>query len=133
MPKDNAKKELLPPARRRHARPVTKDDFPILERLLGASGACGGCWCMYWRVPSMGNYWTAHKGAKKSAFRKPLARAIPLLKHHPAFRRMRVMAGRAPPDYIDDEFEAPQFQPRVTASPNNKTASNISPRLRTPS
>lgn len=28
--------------------PETKSDF---ETLFGEKGACGGCWCMYWRLP----------------------------------------------------------------------------------
>lgn len=24
--------------------------WPVLERLFGDNGACGGCWCMYWRI-----------------------------------------------------------------------------------
>ncbi|MGH9748515.1 MAG: GNAT family N-acetyltransferase [Candidatus Polarisedimenticolia bacterium] len=30
-------------------RPVTSARWPDLERLFGERGACGGCWCMYWR------------------------------------------------------------------------------------
>jgi GNAT superfamily N-acetyltransferase len=30
--------------------PLTPDRWPDLERLFGARGACGGCWCMYWRL-----------------------------------------------------------------------------------
>lgn len=26
--------------------------WPDLERLFGERGACGGCWCMYWRHPA---------------------------------------------------------------------------------
>jgi GNAT superfamily N-acetyltransferase len=29
--------------------PLTPDRWPDLERLFGARGACGGCWCMAWR------------------------------------------------------------------------------------
>ncbi len=29
---------------------VTKDTWTDLELLFGAKGACGGCWCMYWRL-----------------------------------------------------------------------------------
>lgn len=50
-------------------RPVTPDDWHLVERLFGECGACGGCWCMLWRVPSLGKYWTAHKGsANRRAF-----------------------------------------------------------------
>jgi GNAT superfamily N-acetyltransferase len=30
--------------------PLTPDRWPDLERLFGAKGAVGGCWCMYWRL-----------------------------------------------------------------------------------
>ena len=30
--------------------PVTPDRWPDLEALFGARGACGGCWCMSWRL-----------------------------------------------------------------------------------
>jgi GNAT superfamily N-acetyltransferase len=28
---------------------VTKKHWPDMERLFGERGACGGCWCMFWR------------------------------------------------------------------------------------
>ncbi|MBI4470848.1 MAG: hypothetical protein HY650_16155 [Acidobacteria bacterium] len=31
-------------------RPLTIDQWPALERLFGERGACGGCWCMWWRL-----------------------------------------------------------------------------------
>ena len=30
--------------------PVTPARWPDLEALFGARGACGGCWCMFWRL-----------------------------------------------------------------------------------
>jgi GNAT superfamily N-acetyltransferase len=30
--------------------PVTPTRWPALEDLFGEKGACGGCWCMYWRI-----------------------------------------------------------------------------------
>ncbi len=30
--------------------PLTPARWPDLERLFGANGACGGCWCMWWRL-----------------------------------------------------------------------------------
>ena len=30
--------------------PLTPDRWPDFERLFGARGATGGCWCMYWRL-----------------------------------------------------------------------------------
>jgi GNAT superfamily N-acetyltransferase len=44
------------------ARPVTPADWPLIEQLFGARGACGGCWCMSWRVPGHGKAWEAAKG-----------------------------------------------------------------------
>src|SRR2546423_13492874 len=31
-------------------RPLTPNLWPALEDLFGDKGACGGCWCMYWRI-----------------------------------------------------------------------------------
>lgn len=42
-------------------RELTPDMWPMLERLFGANGACGGCWCMSWRVQK-GEDWQAIKG-----------------------------------------------------------------------
>lgn len=33
-------------------RPLTPDLWPEFETLFGRNGACGGCWCMYWRIGS---------------------------------------------------------------------------------
>jgi hypothetical protein len=30
--------------------PVTKDRWEDFEKLFGRRGACGGCWCMWWRL-----------------------------------------------------------------------------------
>ncbi len=30
--------------------PLTKDRWPDFEKLFGERGACGGCWCMLWRL-----------------------------------------------------------------------------------
>ena len=32
--------------------PLTPQRWSDLETLFGARGACGGCWCMYWRLTS---------------------------------------------------------------------------------
>lgn len=32
-------------------RPATRDRWGHLEELFGERGACGGCWCMFWRLP----------------------------------------------------------------------------------
>jgi GNAT superfamily N-acetyltransferase len=33
-------------------KPLTPERWPALEDLFGPRGACGGCWCMYWRIGS---------------------------------------------------------------------------------
>ena len=35
-----------------------------LETLFGANGACGGCWCMAWRMEHWGKAWNELKGEK---------------------------------------------------------------------
>lgn len=42
-------------------RPLIKDRWPDFERLFSKNGACGGCWCMLWRLPP--NQFEAGKGA----------------------------------------------------------------------
>lgn len=58
-------------------RDLTPRLWPALEKLFGKNGACGGCWCMWWRIEK-GERWSEVKGA-------------------PARRRLRrlVRAGRA--------------------------------------
>lgn len=54
-----------------HTRPLGCDDWSIVETLFGSRGACGGCWCMWWRVPMGGRIWEAAKGEpNREAFRK---------------------------------------------------------------
>jgi len=49
---------------------LTQEDWPAIDRLFGANGACGGCWCMWWRVEKGGKTWSAAKGdPNKRAFR----------------------------------------------------------------
>lgn len=44
--------------------------WPALETLFGPRGACGGCWCMYWRLEK-GEPWDDLKGAPaKRRFRQ---------------------------------------------------------------
>lgn len=43
-------------------RPLTPADWSTIEALFGANGACGGCWCMYWRLPGSKEF-SAGKGA----------------------------------------------------------------------
>lgn len=49
--------------------PLTADRWPDLERLFGERGACGGCWCMLWRLKR--SQYEAQKGEKnRQALRK---------------------------------------------------------------
>jgi len=54
--------------------PLTPELWPALEQLFGANGACGGCWCMWWRVERGGKMWQATQGAKaKRSFKNLVA------------------------------------------------------------
>ena len=48
-------------------RPVSTVDWPAIEKLFGEKGACGGCWCMWWRLPRHGKAWEAAKGEPNRA------------------------------------------------------------------
>jgi GNAT superfamily N-acetyltransferase len=49
--------------------PLTLDRWKDLEALFGERGACGGCWCMWWRLTK--SEFEKGKGAKnKSALKK---------------------------------------------------------------
>jgi GNAT superfamily N-acetyltransferase len=48
-------------------RPLTPDLWPALEDLFGKSGACNGCWCMYWRIGS--EYHKRAREKNRRAFR----------------------------------------------------------------
>jgi len=56
-------------------RALRSDDWSAIERLFGARGACGGCWCMWWRVPRGGRLWDENKGEpNRRAFRRLVTR-----------------------------------------------------------
>ena len=56
-------------------RSLKRDDWPVVERLFGRNGACGGCWCMWWRVPKGGKTWEQVKGERnRQAFRRPVTK-----------------------------------------------------------
>jgi len=49
--------------------PVDKSRWKDLEKLFGARGACGGCWCMTWRLHT--KEFNANKGeGNKKLLRK---------------------------------------------------------------
>jgi GNAT superfamily N-acetyltransferase len=45
-------------------RPLTPSRWSDLETLFGPRGACGGCWCMWWRVPRGGKLWEQIRGPR---------------------------------------------------------------------
>jgi len=52
--------------------PLTVERWTDLEILFGERGACGGCWCMWWRSPR--SEFEKQKGqANKDAFKKIVA------------------------------------------------------------
>jgi len=52
-------------------RALTPVDWPVIETLFGDNGACGGCWCMTWRIPRGGKLWQENKGKpNRRAFRQ---------------------------------------------------------------
>jgi GNAT superfamily N-acetyltransferase len=54
---------------------VRPTDWPRVEALFGANGACGGCWCMWARLPRGGKPWEASKGEpNKQALRELVER-----------------------------------------------------------
>ena len=55
--------------------PLTAGRWDDLERLFGARGACGGCWCMAWRLAR--SAFVSGKGAGNRAALKALASATP--------------------------------------------------------
>lgn len=59
----------MPSPRRYSFHPLTPDRWDDLETLFGPRGACGGCWCMVWRLPRA--QWEQGKaGGNRRAFRK---------------------------------------------------------------
>lgn len=53
-------------------RALRADDWALVERLFGSNGACGGCWCMHWRMEK-GADWGREKGARN---RRALERLV---------------------------------------------------------
>lgn len=54
-------------------RDLTPALWPAMEALFGERGACGGCWCMYWRL-ERGERWDDLKGARARARMKALVK-----------------------------------------------------------
>jgi hypothetical protein len=52
-------------------RELTPEDWPLVRKLFGSRGACGGCWCMHWRREKGGQAWEKVKGdPNRRAFKK---------------------------------------------------------------
>ena len=57
-------------------RPLTSDTWNDLEKLFGARGACGGCWCMHWRRTAAD--FKVHKGeGNKKALQEIASKGLP--------------------------------------------------------
>jgi GNAT superfamily N-acetyltransferase len=57
--------------------PATAERWKDLERLFGARGACGGCWCMWYRLPRA--EYERRKGAgNRTALRRLLGTGDPV-------------------------------------------------------
>lgn len=57
-------------------RPATAERWADLEKLFGARGACGGCWCMAWRLTR--REWEQGKGeSNKTKLRELTAGPVP--------------------------------------------------------
>ena len=56
-------------------RAVAPGDWPLVESLFGGNGACGGCWCMWARVPRGGKLWEERKGEPNRRALRELVRS----------------------------------------------------------
>jgi GNAT superfamily N-acetyltransferase len=63
--------------------PLTRQRWADLEELFGARGACGGCWCMYWRL-KRADFDRGKGEANRDAFRHVVESGPPpgLLAYH---------------------------------------------------
>lgn len=66
MPQKTKKTELT-------FQPATPDRWSDLEGLFGERGACGGCWCMFWRLPR--KQFDAGKGSANRRALKTIVRS----------------------------------------------------------
>lgn len=56
---------------------LTSRNWKNLETLFGPRGACGGCWCMFWRLPR--SQFNQQKGeGNRAAFQKLARSKVPL-------------------------------------------------------
>ena len=71
------KRRDMPPAKRSRSRldfvPLTIDRWGDFEKLFGENGACGGCWCMWWRLTA--KEFQARKGSGNRRAMKRIVRS----------------------------------------------------------
>ena len=60
---------MMSASRALEVRDLTPRDWPHLEKLFGANGACGGCWCMHWRLRGAAAWAKAKGDGNRRAFR----------------------------------------------------------------
>lgn len=51
--------------RRLRCKPLTAGRWSDFEQLFGPKGACGGCWCMFWKLPNKDFQALAYGGNKR--------------------------------------------------------------------
>ena len=56
-----------------HFKPLTPDSWNDFEELFGARGACGGCWCMWWRLKR--SVYDREKGEGNKAMMKQITKS----------------------------------------------------------
>jgi GNAT superfamily N-acetyltransferase len=56
--------------------PVTQQRWKDMESLFGDRGACGGCWCMYWRI-TRGEYEKKKGDGNRRAMKKIVSQSSP--------------------------------------------------------
>jgi GNAT superfamily N-acetyltransferase len=86
-------------------RAATPSRWPDLERLFGENGACGGCWCMFWK--QTGAAYRAGRGT-------PNRRALRRLVLGGARPGLLAYAGREPVGWV--ALEPRSRYPRLAAS-----------------
>jgi GNAT superfamily N-acetyltransferase len=56
-------------------RPATPERWPDVAALFGANGACGGCWCQFWKQSQAG-YLAGKGAANRRALRRQVAAGV---------------------------------------------------------
>ena len=89
-------------------RELTPERWPDLERLFGPRGACGGCWCMWWRLEK-GEKWGDLRGARA---KRRFKRLVLVGKAHGALAYL----GKEPVGWVS--FERRTDLPRLDRAPS---------------